>query len=200
MKKNNISTVISAGKYKGKRLKLPSLDSTRSTKSILKESFFNTVQFEIIDELFVEVFGGSGSMGLEALSRGAKHAYFIEKDRKAFEILRQNCMSIDKEKTTCINADSFEYFNTFLKTLTSGAYFYFDPPFSIRDGMSEIYENVYRLIEDIPQEKVKLIAIEHMSSYKLPKNIGEYQLNKTKKFGKSSLSYYTTKNILPNGT
>jgi len=190
MKKNSIFTAISAGKYKGKRLKLPSLDSTRSTKSILKESFFNTVQFEIVDEVFVEVFGGSGSMGLEALSRYAKHAYFIEKDKRAFEILQQNCILIDKEKTTCINADSFVYFNTFLKTLTCRAYFYFDPPFSIRDGMSEIYDNVYKLIEDIPQEKVKLIAIEHMSSHKLPKNIGNYQLNKTKKFGKSSLSYY----------
>lgn len=191
MKKNNIFTVISTGKYKGKRLKLPSLLSTRSTKSILKESFFNTIQFDIIDELFVEVFGGSGSMGLEAISRGAKHAYFIEKDKRAFEILQQNCVSIDKDKTTCINANTFEYFNTLLKTLTCRAYFYFDPPFSIRDGMGDIYENVYSLIEDIPREKVKLIAIEHMSTHKLPKNIGDYELNKTKKFGKSSLSYYT---------
>jgi len=191
MKKNSVFTAISAGKYKGKRLKLPSLDSTRSTKRILKESFFNTIQFEIIDELFVEVFGGSGSVGLEALSRGAKHAYFIEKDKKAFEILRQNCILIDKEKTTCINADSFNYFDTLLKTLTHKSYFYFDPPFSIRDGMGDVYENVYRLIENIPQEKVKLIAIEHMSSHKLPKNIGKYQQKKTKKFGKSSLSYYS---------
>ena len=190
MKKNDIFTTISAGKYKGKRLKLPSLESTRSTKSILKESFFNTIQFEIRDELFVEVFGGSGSMGLEALSRGSKHAYFIEINKRAFEILRQNCILIDEEKTTCINADSFEYFNTLLETITCRAYFYFDPPFSIRDGMSEIYEKVYALIKHIPKEKVKLIAIEHISSHKLPDNIGNYRLNKTKKFGKSSLSYY----------
>ena len=190
MKKNDIFTTISAGKYKGKRLKLPSLESTRSTKSILKESFFNTIQFEIIDELFVEVFGGSGSMGLEALSRGSKHAYFIEINKRAFEILRQNCILIDEEKTTCINADSFEYFNTLLETITCRAYFYFDPPFSIRDGMSEIYEKVYALIKHIPKEIVKLIAIEHISSHELPENIGNYRLNKTKKFGKSSLSYY----------
>jgi len=190
MKKNDIFTTITAGKYKGKRLKLPSLQSTRSTKGILKESFFNTVQFEIIDELFVEVFGGSGSMGLEALSRGAKHAYFMEIDKQAFEILRQNCISIDKEKTTCINANSFEYFDTLLKTLTCRSYFYFDPPFSIRDGMAEIYENVYTLIKYIPKETAKLIVIEHISSHKLPQSIGNYQLSKTKKFGKSSLSYY----------
>ncbi|MFK5880893.1 MAG: 16S rRNA (guanine(966)-N(2))-methyltransferase RsmD [Sulfurospirillum sp.] len=190
MKRDEIYTTITAGKYKGKKLKLPSLQSTRSTKSILKESYFNTVQFDIIDETFVEVFGGSGSMGLEALSRGASHAYFIEKDDKAFAILRQNCKFIDENNTTCKRADSFEYFNEFLAGSTCRAFFYFDPPFSIRVGMDEIYEKVYNLIEQIPKNRANLITIEHISSHKLPGNIGIYRLQKTKKFGKSSLSYY----------
>ncbi len=190
MKKSEIHTNITAGKYKGKKLKLPSLESTRSTKSILKESYFNTIQFDIIDEAFVEVFAGSGSMGLEALSRGASHAYFIEKDTKAFRILKKNCDFIDAKGATCKRADSFEYFPEFLKSSTCRAFFYFDPPFCIRDGMDEIYEKVYHLIEQIPKNRANLITIEHMSSHKLPKNIGIYSLHKTKKFGKSSLSYY----------
>jgi 16S rRNA (guanine(966)-N(2))-methyltransferase RsmD len=190
MSRDELFTVIAAGKYRGKKLKLPSLTSTRSTKSILKESYFNTIQFDIIDEAFVEVFGGSGSMGLEALSRGASHSYFIEKDTKAFAILKQNCDMIDSKSTTCKRADSFEYFEEFLKSFTCRAFFYFDPPFSIREGMDDIYEKVYHLIENIPKNRVNLITIEHMSSYKLPEIIGEYELQKTKKFGKSSLSYY----------
>jgi len=190
MKKNEIFSSISAGKYRGKKLKLPSLQSTRSTKSILKESYFNTVQFDIIDEIFIEVFGGSGSMGLEALSRGAKHSYFIEKDRIAYEILKQNCDFIDRQNSICKRADSFEYFPTLVDTLTSKAFFYFDPPFCIREGMDNIYEKVYALISNIPKEKTNLITIEYMSSYKLPLQIGKYTLGKTKKFGKSSLSYY----------
>ncbi len=190
MKKNEIYATVTAGKYKGKKLKLPSLESTRSTKSILKESYFNTVQFDIIDEAFVEVFAGSGSMGLEALSRGASHAYFIEKDSKAFAILKKNCDFIDAKSTTCKRADSFEYFAEFLQGSTCRAFFYFDPPFCIRDGMDEIYEKVYHLIEQIPKNRANLITIEHMSSYKLPESLGIYLLRKTKKFGKSSLSYY----------
>jgi len=190
MKKNEIFKTISAGKYKGKKLKLPSLQSTRSTKSILKESYFDTVQFNIIDEVFVEVFGGSGSMGLEALSRGAKHSYFIEQDTKAFAVLRENCNFVDSKNSTCKKADSFEYFPALVDELRCKAFFYFDPPFSIRDGMDGVYEKVYTLIADTPQEKVKLITIEHISSYKLPPKIGNYELQKTKKFGKSSLSYY----------
>ena len=185
-----IFTTISAGKYKGKKLKLPSLDSTRSTKSILKESYFDTIQFDIVDEIFVEVFGGSGSMGLEALSRGASHAYFIEKDDKAFTILKQNCDIIDAKNSTCKMADSFDYLDNLVQSLKNRAFFYFDPPFCTRDGMDDVYERVYNLIQRIPEEMVKLITIEHISSYELPKHIGLYSLAKIKKFGKSSLSYY----------
>lgn len=181
---------ISAGKYKGKKIALPSLESTRSTKAILKGSLFDTLQYDIVDELFVEVFGGSGSMGLEALSRGAKHAYFIEKDKAAYSTLKSNCKAIDDLHTTPLYGDSFTVFPSLLSTITSKAYFYFDPPFSIRDGMEDIYTKVIDLIASIPEEKVHLIAIEHMSTLSLPEQIGRYVLDKTKKFGNSSLSYY----------
>ena len=181
---------ISAGKYKGKKLSLPSIVSTRSTKSILKGSLFDTLQSDIVDKVFVEVFGGSGSMGLEALSRGASHAYFIEKDKYAFSVLKSNCQLIDANSTTCKHGDSFQLFPLLLNELTCKAFFYFDPPFSIREGMEDIYTKVLQLIADIPQSKVHLIIIEHMSELALPNNIGTYVLQKTKKFGNSSLSYY----------
>ncbi len=183
-------TTIGAGKYKGKKIMLPSLDSTRSTKAILKGSLFDSLQYDIVGEVFVEVFGGSGSMGLEALSRGAKQAYFIEKDRAAFSILKNNCKEIDEIHTTPLQGDSFVLFPTLLSTFTCKAYFYFDPPFSIRDGMDDIYQNVLTLIASIPSQMAHLIVIEHMSSLILPETIGVYTLQKTKKFGNSALSYY----------
>lgn len=183
------STII-AGKYKGKKLALPSLESTRSTKAILKGSLFDSLQYDIMDEVFVEVFGGSGSMGLEALSRGAKHAYFIEKDKAAYQTLKSNCKVIDEIHSTPLQGDSFVLFPSLLSQLSSKAYFYFDPPFSIREGMEDIYQKVIDLITSIPREKAQLIVIEHMSTLVLPDQIGIYTLQKTKKFGNSSLSYY----------
>jgi 16S rRNA (guanine(966)-N(2))-methyltransferase RsmD len=106
--KNKITTKIIAGEHKGKILELPGLDVTRSSKSILKESFFNVLQFDIIDTLFIEAFGGSGSIGLEAISRGAKEAYFCEIDRKSYKILNNNCKLIDESKTTTLLGDTFE--------------------------------------------------------------------------------------------
>jgi 16S rRNA (guanine966-N2)-methyltransferase len=190
METKKLFTTIQAGKYKGKKLLLPSLERTRSTKSVLKGSFFDTFQYEIIDQHFVEVFGGSGSMGLEALSRGAKHAYFIEYDQKAFSTLKENCKSIDSNATTCYQGDAFKVLPTLLPSFTCKTIFYFDPPFSIREGMDEIYEKTLEVIAKIPPKCVHTVAIEHMTALSLPKSIGTLSLQKTKKFGKSSLSYY----------
>ena len=189
----NLQTRIIGGKYKGKKIKLPSLEVRRSSKSILRESLFNTLQYDIIDSNFVEVFAGSGSVGLEALSRGAKHVYFIELDRKSFEILQKNAKSLEIDKCTLIYGDAFEKIFDILEDLKrkkEKAYFYFDPPFSIREGKEDIYEKVFETIKKIPKELVEMIIIEHMSKMDMPEKINGFKLAKTKKFGKSSISYY----------
>ena len=83
-------TQISSGIYKGKKLAMPALSSTRSTKSIVKGSFFDTWRAELRGAAFIECFGGSGAMALEALSNGAKNVYAIEKDAAAHKIMRKN--------------------------------------------------------------------------------------------------------------
>ena len=83
-------TQISSGIYRGKKLALPALSSTRSTKSIVKGSFFDTWRAQLRGATFIECFGGSGAMALEALSNGAKNVYAIEKDTAAHKIMRKN--------------------------------------------------------------------------------------------------------------
>lgn len=83
-------TQISSGIYRGKKLTLPALSSTRSTKSIVKGSFFDTWRAQLRGAAFIECFGGSGAMALEALSNGAKNVYAIEKDVAAHKIMRKN--------------------------------------------------------------------------------------------------------------
>jgi len=184
---------IIAGEFKNKPIKLPSLTTTRSSKAIVLESFFNTVQFEIIDSVFVEVFSGSGSVGLEALSRGAKKIYFMEKDKKALKILQENIQTMDPERCEVYGGDSFININTIVNILKKNneeAYFYIDPPFSFREGFEDVYDQVIDLIKNLPKEVVRLIAIEHMTGLDLPQNIGVFEKTKSKKFGKTSLTYY----------
>jgi len=181
---------INGGKYKGKKIILPSLDTTRSSKSILRESLFNTLQFDIVGKNFVEVFGGSGSMGLEALSRGAKDVYFIEKNQAAYSVLKKNAASLDSVHTHLRLGDSFEVYHDVIKQIEGEGYFYFDPPFDIREGMEGIYDKVLDLISQTPKEKVIMIVVEHMTKTTMPDTIGDYTKKKFKKFGRSALTYY----------
>jgi len=190
------TTKIIGGKYKGKVLALPSLDTTRSSKSILKESFFNVLQFDIIDTIFIEVFGGSGSIGLEALSRGAKESYFCELDKQSYKVLSQNCNNIQKESCTTIFGDSFEKVPTLIQSLINKKeelIVYIDPPFDFRDGMNDIYGKSYELVKNITNDNILLVVFEHISTLNLPDILGKFDKFKTKKFGKSSLTYYEPK-------
>ncbi|MCL4431187.1 MAG: 16S rRNA (guanine(966)-N(2))-methyltransferase RsmD [Epsilonproteobacteria bacterium] len=184
---------IIAGKYKGKVLKLPSKETTRSSKAIVLESFFNTLQFDVIDSIMVEVFSGSGSIGLEALSRGAKKIIFMEKDRDAIKALRSNIDQTNKNACEVYEGDSFTNITQVVKRLESlgeSAFIYVDPPFAFREGMEEIYEKMLLLIASLPLNIVQLITIEHMSMLELPDSIGNFRRIKAKRFGKTSLTYY----------
>ncbi len=193
MKSKQIAKKIISGKFKNKTLKLPSKTTTRTSKVIVLESFFNTLQFDIVDANFVELFSGSGSIGLEALSRGAKSVMFMERDRDALKILKENIQETDPSACEVFAGDSFTNIKSVIKTLqrkNEPAYFYIDPPFNIREGMEDIYDKTMDLIASLPEERVKLIIIEHMSGLEIPDNIGPFTLKKSKKFGNTTLTYY----------
>lgn len=211
-------TQISSGIYKGKKLALPALSSTRSTKSIVKGSFFDTWRAGLRGATFIECFGGSGAMALEALSNGAKNVYAIEKDVAAHKIMRKN-FELFGLGANAILGDCFERLPEILHDLQANmngcsavnlseshtanssensvsdparrVFVYLDPPFAIRQGFGEIYERVLALIARLGSAQCELlIAIEHMSELELPPKIGDFTLLKSRKFGATTMSYY----------
>ncbi|WP_297996563.1 RsmD family RNA methyltransferase [uncultured Campylobacter sp.] len=211
-------TQISSGIYRGKKLALPALSSTRSTKSIVKGSFFDTWRAELRGAAFIECFGGSGAMALEALSNGAKNVYAIEKDAAAHKIMRKNfelfglganailgdCferlpeilhdLQANMNECSAVNLSESQTVNSNENSVTDPArrvFVYLDPPFAIRQGFGEIYERVLALIARLGSAQCELlIAIEHMSELELPPKIGDFALLKSRKFGATTMSYY----------
>ncbi|STP12996.1 DNA methylase [Helicobacter mustelae] len=197
-KKSTIKVI--GGMFKGHSLLMPHSHTTRSSKSILKESLFNTLQNDILSFSFVEIFAGTGSIGIEALSRGAKSVIFFEKDPEAFAILRKNIEQIQQKaqkmkkeiSVECNLGDSFFLLPQFLKQNTSNPLIlFFDPPFPIRENCAEIYEKCFDILKNIDQSGEKLVIFEHLSTYKMPQTLKDFCIIKTKKFGKSALSYYS---------
>ncbi|WP_419766999.1 16S rRNA (guanine(966)-N(2))-methyltransferase RsmD [Arcobacter sp.] len=193
MKKNILTTQIIAGKYKGKKIELPSLDVTRSSKARVKESFFNVLQFDIIDKVFIEAFAGSGSIGLEAVSRDVKKSYFIELNKSSYNILVNNCKSIDINKCQTMLGDTFVQLPSILNSLKNSSdelIVYIDPPFDYRDGMEEIYEKSFELVKEIENDNIMMICFEHVSTVEIPDVLGKFEKYKSKKFGKTTLTYF----------
>jgi 16S rRNA (guanine966-N2)-methyltransferase len=100
----------------------------RPTSGKTRETLFNWLQFDIAGKTVLDPFTGSGALGIEAISRGAKKTFLIEKNIKVFKSLKSNLKIIDSTRFELVNEDSINY----LKKLEHNAfdYIFLDPPFN----------------------------------------------------------------------
>jgi 16S rRNA (guanine966-N2)-methyltransferase len=126
---------VVAGDLRGRRIESPVSDTTRPTTDKVREAVFNALgSLDIIDgATVVDAFAGTGAMGIEALSRGATHCTFIEKDRAALQILRQNIAALGlSDRSSVIAVDVA----TALSQHGSCDLFIADPPYGFSDWAS----------------------------------------------------------------
>ena len=168
---NKSSIKIIAGKYKGKILHMDILPNTRPTKSIVKESLFDTLQDSIKDKVLVEVFAGYGSVGFEAFSRGAKKVIFIEKDSRSYSVLFHNINLFNSSHLIAYNEDSLIFLEQFCRD-NEFDILYLDPPFCLD------YNIIFALLSKINLIN-KIVVIEHISSFVMPQNLNNLSLYKT---------------------
>lgn len=188
--KDPIQLKIIGGKFRGMKLQMPQSSLTRPTKAILRESLFNVLQNDIQDCMFIEGFGGSGSVGIEALSRGAQKAIFIESNLESFKILKNNLKRLKDAQHLAIFGDTFELLPSLIEKLQERSILYLDPPFCIRNNMHDIYQKCLKLVQEIKNPLLFLVVFEYLSLHQMPEKIGNFCIIKSKKFGKSSLAYY----------
>ena len=118
---------IIAGDLRGRKFSFPGVEGLRPTSGKIRETLFNWLQFNIINKTTLDPFAGSGALSLEALSRGAKEVYVIEKDRKVYEKLESNFKLLDRGHYTIINKDAMIYLATPSKRPFDLVFL--DPPF-----------------------------------------------------------------------
>ncbi|MGF1724453.1 16S rRNA (guanine(966)-N(2))-methyltransferase RsmD [Photobacterium nomapromontoriensis] len=125
---------IISGRWRGRKLPVHDVEGLRPTTDRVKETVFNWLAQDIIDANCLDLFTGSGSLGFEALSRGAKHVTMLELDKKAAEQLEKNRLTLGVDNATVRNTDSL----TFLKQPgTPFDVIFIDPPFR-KDLMQEV--------------------------------------------------------------
>lgn len=118
------------GLWKGRLLKTPKGSSTRPTQGMLRGAVFNICQSEIEGARFLDLFAGSGAMGLEALSRGASHATFVEQNREAASCIKANIATFEtQEKATLMISDVTKALAALEKKGARFDIIYIDPPY-----------------------------------------------------------------------
>lgn len=170
---------ITGGKYKGRKVSAPDESITRPTLSKVRMGVFNTL-YSIMEEFegksFLDLFGGSGIMGLEALSRGFVDVVVSEKNPKAVQIIKKNYNSLNLVPNLYFG-DSLKFLKT---TDKSFDVVYIDPPYQ-----SGIYDNVFSILP-----KCKIVIAEHSDNFKT-----DLPLIKTKNYGGKMVSFFNGREI-----
>lgn len=178
---------IIAGKARGHKLIPPATMETRPTLDRVKEAMFSSIQLYIPDAVVVDVFAGTGSLGLEAASRGAKEVYLFDKSDTTFPLLKENVKNL-KFEDFCFPMNIDAYVG--LKNLAAkGKQFdiiFIDPPYCremIPEAMKIVDEN--NLLKEDGIIVTKIDSIEEI--YEGYNNI---KLSKSKKYGNTTVCYY----------
>lgn len=170
--------IITAGRFKGQKISVPDETITRPTLSKVRMSIFNTLQSMINFEgsSFLDMYAGSGVMGLEALSRGFSKVFAIEKHPKAAQIIKSNFKKFNPQPILK-TGDSMKIvpsLNTKFDVI------YIDPPY-----FAGIYEQSLNAVKNAASN---IIILEHVTDV----DFSDFKLIKQKKYGDKFITFLTT--------
>lgn len=174
---------VITGSARGRKLKtLEGDEIVRPTTDRVKEAMFSIVQFELQGAKVLDLFAGSGQLGIEALSRGAESVVFIDSNQEAFETVKENLKTTNLYKSaTVLNADSISYIkNSKLKF----DLIIIDPPY--KKGIpQEVLPYAAKCCND-----TATIICETDFNEELPENLGDFAKYKEYKYSKTKLTTY----------
>jgi 16S rRNA (guanine(966)-N(2))-methyltransferase RsmD len=187
---------IIAGKYRGRNLKGPPSMQVRPTSDRLRETLFNVLAPRIVGAKFLDLCAGSGAVGIEALSRGAAHAIFVDQSRKMCGLVEANLdlVGVPEDETRVVQAVAADYLRRQIahprKENEAWDLVFFDPPYDSH------YVSVLQLFGSSSSVLLAddgMIIVEHYYKNALPDELEGIHRSRILKQGDSSLSFYLRK-------
>ncbi len=179
---------IGGGDYRGRILRTPRGDRTRPTSGLVRETLFNILAPELPEARILDLFAGCGSVGLEALSRGAAFATFVEKDRAAVECLRGNITTIGVEERTLVLPCPVERaLSTLQRQGDRFDIIFLDPPFHDAQAYAQVLD---ALAESPLLRDGGVIVVQHGPRLALPESIGPLAQSRRREMGDNTLTFY----------
>lgn len=184
---------VISGIFKGRKLTSSKNLHIRPTTDRIKEFIFDILQDFPENKMVVDIFAGSGNLGIESISRGAKKAFFVDNSQMSLEIIKKNILSlqIPEENYSIILSDAMR----FAELNTTGFDLYLlDPPFN--------YPQLQKLLDTLFENKIvsnkDIVVLEHEISNCVNESSNLYDTIKQKKFGRSLINFMIKKDNYEN--
>jgi 16S rRNA (guanine966-N2)-methyltransferase len=179
---------ISGGQFRGRMLKTPKGDATRPTSGMVREVLFNVLAADIPDARVLDLFAGSGSVGLEALGRGAAHSTLVESARPALACLKDNITLLGVAgETEVLPIPVARALDAFARQGATFDLIFLDPPFADAPAYLQVLEAI--AISSLLAEDGVLVA-QHDRRLHLPDEVGTLTRDRLKPIGDNALSFY----------
>lgn len=170
---------VIAGEFRSRKLKsIPGLE-TRPTPDRLRESLFNILASRMQGITFLDAYAGTGAVGIEALSRGAARAIFVEKNRAAVEVIRDNLRTLGVEN----RAEVYTGKSVWVLDRLAADIVFLDPPYDLRREYDEA-------LQVISTRSYPFVVAQHASRVQLAEEYGDLRRIRLVKQGDNSLSFY----------
>jgi 16S rRNA (guanine(966)-N(2))-methyltransferase RsmD len=170
---------VIAGEFRSRRLKSLPGAATRPTPDRLRETLFDILQARIEGATFADAYAGTGAVGIEALSRGAAHAWFLERNRAALDVIRENLASLGLESRATVLAGPV------LPSLArqSAGIVFLDPPYDLE-------REYVAALEALGAQPPELVVVQHSVRLALPETASALTRTRTVRQGDNALSFY----------
>lgn len=181
---------VISGEAKGRRLKAPADKRIRPTADKTKEALFHIIGGEVRGARVLDLFAGTGNLGIEALSRGARRALFVDAAKKAVAIIRAN-VSLVKYGDRCEvwQADAFLALSRLRRMDRRFDLIFCDPPY----GHQFAERSLHFLVLEHMVENNGLVVVEHYWKDKLPQRVGTLLMLDERCFGETAVTFYRQK-------
>lgn len=179
---------VIAGKFRSRRLKGPGRLRLRPTSDRLRETLFNVLGPSVADSLFVDLYAGTGAIGIEAISRGAREVIFIESHAPGARLVRENLEALGiRSGAEVTEADVIRGLEKLAKRHLVADFIFLDPPY-------EQPEEHLRVLEFIDESHLLapygLVIVEHHRRMELPDRFDRIELTRLLEQGDAALSFY----------
>ncbi len=179
---------VISGTAKGHKLKTIKGITTRPTADRVKESLFNIISGLIPKARVLDVYAGTGSIGIEALSRGAEFAVFVDKSNECSRIIRENLVSTKLiDKASVITGDIFITLNKISKNNKKFDIIFLDPPYK----KNLVVETLKCIEKNAIIKPEGIIIAEHDFDDEIPEEIGGFKRYRCQKYGMTAISFFT---------